>query len=355
VALAVALTAGSWGTTTRWHPDAIFYQAQLLEVRGVDRDAALEQVLAGPLADGVSSVVRDPEWVEYNRDFYRRRWVVPALGAAVEPVLGTDSLQAVSLAGYALLGPVLLLLLRRRFDLLVSGAAAAVCVALPPLRSWSAQPLTDSVGVLLLALGLLAASLVLDRGLRWLPLWVGSVLALGFTRDATIVLVVAAGWLALRERSRRAAWLLAGGVLAALPAPLLFGASLRRSLALIVNDFEVPDDTSWGAILGAYPDALWRLVREDAHSLTRVTPLTGVVIVVALAALLVRRRGADPYFRLLRAAAAGCLLMLLLQPNRTALRLELVFVPVLAVGLALAVEPLADRARQRWRSPRPAT
>jgi hypothetical protein len=156
------------------------------------------------------------------------------------------------------------------------------------------------------------------------------------------------------ERTRRAAWLLVAGVLAALPAPLLFGASLRRSLALVVNDFDVPDDTSWGAVLGRYPGAIWRLAREDFESLTRVTPLTGIVVVVALAALLARRRLPDPYFRLARAAAAGGVLMLLIQPNRTGLRLELVFVPVLAVGLALAVEPLVARARERW-APRTGT
>jgi hypothetical protein len=40
--------------------------------------------------------------------------------------------------------------------------------------------------------------------------------------------------------------------------------------------------------------------------------------------------------------------MLLLQPNRTGLRLELVFVPLLAVGLALAFEPAVAWLRGRW-------
>ena len=40
--------------------------------------------------------------------------------------------------------------------------------------------------------------------------------------------------------------------------------------------------------------------------------------------------------------------MILLQPNPTGLRLELVFVPVLAVGLALALDAAAERlARHR--------
>ena len=48
--------------------------------------------------------------------------------------------------------------------------------------------------------------------------------------------------------------------------------------------------------------------------------------------------------------------MILLQPNPTGLRLELVFVPVLAVGLALALDAAAERlARQRCPSARTAS
>jgi Dolichyl-phosphate-mannose-protein mannosyltransferase len=336
--VAIVVTAGSWGDTTRWHPDSLFYEAQLLEVRGVEARVALDRVLSGPLADGVSAAVGDPEWVEYNRDFYRRRWVVPALGAAVEPAFGTDSLQLVSLVGYALVGPLLFLLLRRRFGRVVSCAAALACIALPSLRFWSAQPLTDSVAVALEALGLLAAVLVLDRGPRWLPLWFGAVLALGFTRDATIVLVAAAACAAVAQRSRRGVELLVTGVAAALPAPLLFGAPLQRSLALVVGRFQVPDDTSWGFIVGEYPGALWRVATEDFELVTRSTPVTGVLFVVALVALFALRRDPDPFFTLARGAALGCLAMILLQPNPTGLRLELVFVPVLAVGLAVVLE-----------------
>ena len=251
-------------------------------MQGVEAQVALDRVLSGPLADGVSAVVHDPEWVDYNRDFYRRRWVVPALGAAVEPVFGTDSLQLVSLIGYVLVGPMVFLLLRRRFGALVSAAAALACIGLPSLRFWSAQPLTDSFAVALEALGLLAAVLVLDRGRRWLPLWFAAVLALAFTRDATIVLVGAAAWVAVdaaveargcaaRDRRRRR-----GAGAAALRR------SLQRSLALVVSGFQVPEDTSWSFIAREYPGALWRVAGDDFDSLTRSTPLTGVLVVVAL-------------------------------------------------------------------------
>ena len=54
--VAIVVTAGSWGTTTRWHPDSLFYEARLLEVQGVEAQVALDRVLSGPLADGVSAV-----------------------------------------------------------------------------------------------------------------------------------------------------------------------------------------------------------------------------------------------------------------------------------------------------------
>jgi len=335
--VAFAFTHSSWGKTTRWHPDAIFYEAQLLEVRGADEDAALHQVIDGPLGAGVSEV-QDPKWVAYNRGFYRRRWVVPILGAAVEPVAGTDSLQLVSLIGYALIGPVAYLLLRRRFTPLVSLAPALVCIAIPALRTWSAQPLVDSFAVALETLSLLGAALVLDRGRRWLPFWVLAMLALAFTKDTTIVLVVAALWVAVRRRTRRALTLLTTGVAASLPPALAFGAPLQRSLASVVNGFQVPSDTSWGFIARHYPAALRGVLDEDFDYLTRRTPATGLVVLVALAALVLLRRADDDYFRLARAAAVGCALTLFVQPNPTGLRLELVFVPVLAIGLALALD-----------------
>jgi hypothetical protein len=337
-AVAFAFTHGSWGETTMWHPDALFYEAQLLEIRGAGRDAALHEALDGPLSTGVSGIVHDPRWVAYNRGFYRRRWVVPLLGAAVEPAAGTDSLQLVSLIGYALIGPFAYLLLRRRFAPLVSLAAALVCIALPSLRFWSAQPLVDSFAVALETLALLTAVLVLERGRRWLAPWVLAMLALSFTKDATMVLVVAAFWVAARRRTRRALALLASGVAASVPPALAFGAPLQRSLASIVSGFQVPEHTSWGFVARHYPRAVRGVLDQDFEFLTRRTPVTGLVVLVALVALAVLPRRGDDYFRLVRSAVVGCVLMILVQPNPTGLRLELVFVPVLAVGLAVAFD-----------------
>lgn len=114
VLLAVSLTWGTWGHPPQWKPDALFFQAQLLEIRGADRQEALDEVFSGPLAEPrrieeltkpeAVPRITDPEWVEYSSQFYRRRWVFPILGAAIEPVFGTGSLQIVSLIGFVLVG-----------------------------------------------------------------------------------------------------------------------------------------------------------------------------------------------------------------------------------------------------------
>jgi hypothetical protein len=196
----------------------------------------------------------------------------------------------------------------------------------------------DSFAVALETLALLGAVLAIERGRRWLMLWVLAMLALAFTKDATIVLVVATLWVAARRPTRRALALVVTGVAVSLPPALAFGAPLRRSLASVVSGFQVPEDTSWGFIARHYPAAVRGVLDQDFEYLTRRTPVTGLVVVVALAALVLLRRGDDDYFRLVRAAAVGCALVILVQPNPTALRLELVFVPVLAVGLALALD-----------------
>jgi hypothetical protein len=361
VALAVALTWGSWGSPSQWKPDALYYEAQLLEVQGVEPDEARERVFGGPLAaprvveertkpEAVPRLT-DPEWVEYSSQFYRRRWVFPTLGAAIEPVFGTDSLQLVSLAGFVLVGPLLYALLRRRFGVLSSLAAAAVCVALPALRYWAEQPQTDSLAVAVEALALLLAVLALDRGRRWLLPFAAAVLALGLTRDASFVVVGAIAWVALRERTRRAAELLGVGLLAALPPPLLFGAPLRDAMAYTFSDFRIPADTSWSFIAENYPKGVRRVQIHDLEYL-RDHPLTALAAIAGLVAVYALLRRGDSYFTLARGAGVSAVVYLALLPNYTALRLELVLLPVVAVGLALLADVAGGLTR---RAGRPAT
>ncbi len=348
-------------SAVQWSPDGLFYEAQKRELQGMDRGAALKSVfesdLALPLKRGERDLpprlrgVDNPRWVAYSSRFYRRRWVVPALAALIDPIAGTRSLELVSLFGIALLPMLLYLLLRWRFSLAVSVTSSVFCALLPPLFVLAPHPGTDSWGLALLIVGLISALQVRDRGLRWLPMWIFVVLALSFTRDATVVLIVAAAWLALRERSRRMLALVGSGVLLSLPAPLIFSVPVRDNLAYVLNDFRIPTDTSWGVILGEYPHSLWWVVRSDAaFPLGTGVPLLafamGAIAIAGFVALFVSTARDRPLEALARGSAIGAALTILLSVNYTYLRLELVFVPAVAVGVALLGERLLLRLQR---------
>src|SRR4051812_45210949 len=166
----------------QWTPDALYYQARLLEVRGVDEPVAINRVFEGPISADLRA--RDPKhagspaWVKYNEPFYQRRGAGPVAGAAVYSGAGGRPLLYLSLAGYIAAIAALLGLLLLRFRVAVAAAVTPATVFLPPLVKHSGFPLTDSWGLALEILALGAALLTLDRGLRWLPLWAVAVTAL---------------------------------------------------------------------------------------------------------------------------------------------------------------------------------
>jgi hypothetical protein len=351
-AVAALSLARQWDGHILWDPDSLMYQAQTLELRGADARDARHDLFFGPLgawareldADqpGEPRRVTDPSWVDYSSQFYRRRWLLPAVAAASYPVLGEHSLQTWSLLGYVAIAPLLFLLLRRRFGDGVSAAVTLACLALGPVRGWSVIPLTDSWGIALLLGTLLAGLNVVERGRRWLLAWVALLLLLSITRDTTFVVVAAAVVLALAVRTRRTLALAATGVLAALPAPLLLSVDARAQLAYVTNDRTVPDDTSWSFILGHYPHALADMVRGYADYATGA-PL--VVLVFALGIVLLYARGdrRDPFFLLLWGLPLGYLALLAIGPTFSRFRYELVLLPCVAAGLALG----ADAVRRR--------
>jgi hypothetical protein len=306
--------------------------------------------------------VLDPHWVEYSKRFYQRRWLVPGVAAAVAPVVGEDpgrALRWASLIGYLFLAPVLFLLLRMRFPPLPSAALALACTLAPPVYKWSLGMRVDSWGLMLETLGLLAAVLVKDRGLRWLALWVGAIAALSITRDATAILVPAVLWLLIVEWRRPAARsvnlaLLGSGIAAALPAFILGGTPVRDQLAYVITGYKIPEDDSWSFVFHGYADQLWRTIKTDL-SYPADFPLpvelllyAGLAVAaLALVAVAVNRTRRDPYFSLAKAAIPGCIVLLLLANNAQAYRLELVFVPIAAIGLALMFSRASDRFRPR--------
>jgi hypothetical protein len=217
-----------------------------------------------------------------------------------------------------------------------------LAVFLPPLTHHSSFPLTDSWGLTLEIGAFAAAILAFDRGLRWLPLWIGAIALLGFTRDSAWIPILAVGWCAFQYRSRLPVTLFVSGVVAALPAMLLFKTPVRELLALLVNDSEPSADTSWGFIAGHYPQALLELVRANVGFLRRGEWYTAAFLVGGVLALLliVWRRPATRSIQtaLMTSGAVVALLYVLAAPVFSAFRLELVFLPMAAWGVALVGE-----------------
>lgn len=342
--------------------DGLFYEVEKLRIEGHDEAEATRMVFGAPIARQTAAIedepdeprVLDPAWVEYSKRFYRRRWLVPALAAAVEPIVGDQpgrALRVASLLGYLLIAPVLFLLLRRRFSTRLSAIVAVACTLAPPVYKWSLGMRVDSWGLLLESLGLLAAVLVKDRGLGWLPLWGAALAALSVTRDATAILLLGVLWLLWVERRDRTARrtnlaLVGSGFAAALPAFVLGGTPVRDNLAYVISGYDIPDESSWSFVAGGYLDQLWRTISTDlGYPADFSLPVTialyaGLALAAAaLVVLMLRPARGDPYFALMKAALPGCVLLLLLANNPQAYRLELVFVPTVAIGLATLASP----------------
>jgi hypothetical protein len=332
-----------------WTPDALYYQARVLELRGEDN--AVDKVFEGPLAAELRQ--RDPghtgneTWVDYNEQFYERRVAVPLAAAALYPVAEERSLLDLSLIGYIAAVLALFGLLLLRFRIALAATVAAAAALLPPLTHHSSFPLTDSWGLALEIVALGAAMLALERGLGWLPLWIGAIGLLAFTRDSMWIPILAVGWCALRSRNRTPVTLFATGVAATLPALLLFSTPVRDLLALLVNDSEPSADTSWGFIIGHYPGALVELLRANVGFLRRGEWYTALFLVGGVLALLLlvwrRPETRNAATTLMTAAAVLALGYVLAAPVFSAFRLELVFVPMAAWGVALTAERVAAR------------
>jgi len=337
-------------------PDAFFYEAQVLEIRGMSQSAALREVSTGSIAaarlrqerafvrshPGRSYHVGSARWMRYVAPFFRRRWVVPLIAAALFPLLHERSLYIVTILGYVLYAPLLYLLLKRRFATGAALLATLSLIALPMFRSPSMYPGTDTFGVAMEVAALLMALLVLDRGYRWLPAWVAAMAALAFTRDATVIPLGASFWLFVRERTRPRLALLLSGMAVAIPPLLLFGVPLRQDLAFTFNGFDIPTKTSWSSILAAFPSNLKMMVHDQVSYLVH-SPETALVFAVGIV-FLYRRQERSLYLSFMRAAGVASVLLVYLIPQLDLIfRLELATTPMVAVGVAAALEPLLPR------------
>jgi hypothetical protein len=352
--LAIVSVRPAFDRPVNWTPDGLYYQARLLQIRGESHDAAYSETFRGPLSASLRA--KDPtktgnaRWVKYNEPFYQRRVAVPLAGAALYSLTKNRSLLDISLAGYVAAILALFGLLLLRFRLWIAAGVTAATILLQPLVTNSKVPLTDSWGLALEIAALAAAMIVLQRGLRWLPLWIGAIVLLAFTRDSTWIPVLAAGWLAVRYRTRIPVTLFLTGLAAALPALVMYKAPVRDLLALLVNNSQPSANTSWGFIASHYPRAVVDLVRANVGFLRRGEWYTAFYLVggvVALLALVWRKRVTGPWANLMTAGAVLAFVYVLAAPVFSAFRLELVFVPMAAFGLALTSELALTRLSER--------
>jgi hypothetical protein len=391
VLMALVFSWNYWTAPPQWTPDGLFYEAQARELSGASAEDARRQVFFGPLAKAASDTsgrLEGSAWVDYAAPFYRRRWVVPAMAAAVRPAVGSRALEIVSLLGYVLSGLLVFALARRRFSVATALAAGAFAIWFPPLRLWASHPLTDTMGVTAMALAFTAASWAFRGSWPRLAVWAASVLLLSFTRDTAAIAVVAAVWFAIAKRSRRAVSLACAAIVSAAPALLLFGAPLRQTMAFTFSDNKIPADTSWHYILQQYgtfvrlmikfdfpfrstipvtavlvavvgllalrPTAMSVLYKFRQPTLALLVSFLGVValfvaplqlaswpdpvpfgilLIAALLPLFLPADG-DEFITLIRGGALGAVGYLFLLPQSTELRLPLVLLPFAAIGVA---------------------
>lgn len=353
VVVALVAVLPRLGGPVRWTPDGLFYQAHIFQVQGESQKAALKREFSSAAARSITRPdgrVGNPSWVRYSAQFYQRRWLVPLMAAVIYPIAGDRSLVYVSILGYVLAGLLLFALLRTRFSDAISVLVSVACLLLPPVRTFGGFPLTDSWGLALEIAALWAALVALERGGRWIAVWTVTMLALSFTRDATLIPLLGAAWIALLTRTRRSAGVLATGIAASLPALTVFGAPLRRQLAYVIAGFHIPATDSWSYVISHYPASLWSLVRQDLYyprglSYTVVWYLIGAALVAAVVYMFVAAPRGDAFFTLNRAGLIGAALIVAVSINYTDMRLELVFIPGVAAGLAFAVTRLSVPAR----------
>ena len=206
-----------------WTPDALYYQARVLEIRGEDN--AVDKVFEGPLSAELRA--RDPghtgnqTWVDYNEPFYERRVAVPLAAAALYPVDQERSLLDISLVGYIAAVLALFGLLLLRFRIAVAATVAVGCGAAAAADAPLVVPAHGQLGARARDVALGAAILALERGLRWLPLWIGAI-ACSRSRATACGSRSSPSAGAPAQPLADAGELFATGVAAALPALLLF-------------------------------------------------------------------------------------------------------------------------------------
>ena len=260
VALAALACAAVWPAFDKpvhWTLDGFFYQARVLEFRGVDESVALDRVFEGPMSAELRT--HDPAHTGNPGGQSTSRSTSAGRPSPSPPPPFTRpqerSLLNVSLAGYvaAMLALFGLLLLRFRVAIARRHARDHLPAAADPPSSY---PITDSWG---------SRS---DRRPRRRDPGAGSLAALVAVVDRSgpaprfharqhLDSGARRPWGAFHYWSRVPVTLFATGLAAALPPVILFQPPVRESPGSSpVNDSEPSADTSWGFILSHYPVAV---------------------------------------------------------------------------------------------------
>jgi hypothetical protein len=336
-----------WTRSPNWHnADSLFYQAMSYEVNGTSAQAARDRVFESPLARPAIAQqpnVGDPHWRSFQQQFFRRRWVVPAMAAAVRPAAGLRALPDVAIVGYVLLAVALAALLACRFALVPSVAVALLCADLGPVRDWGTRPMTDSWGLVFAVAAMLGALLAVRAGRRWVVLWLAMLAALSFTRDLALAPLAAVGWLMLRGAGRptrrTSLILLVSGIAVTIPAYVLFGAPLRLTLASVIDNFNDPPaaHATWSYVAAHYPAFAWSTIKADIVYAVH-HPAVGVTLIAGLIPLFALRSRRDPLILLMRGWALGWPLLFLVNPVYSGFRYEIAIFPAAAVGICMLIE-----------------
>lgn len=289
----------------------------------------------------------------YNARFYERRIAVPYAAAAIEPLSGDRAVLDVSLAGYvAAVLAIYWLLLVVGLPLPAAAAGTLATIFLPALTKHAALPLTDTWGLALEAAAFASAILALRRGPRWLIPWVAAIALLSITRDSTWIPVLAAAWLAITQRSRIAIALAGTGFAAAIPAMLAVPVPMRELLAQMFNDAQPAPDASWGEVVRQFPGAVVDFLQADGGFVRDGAWYSATYLLAGLALLFVLGRGRHGSLAttLMKAGVVAGVAFILAVPIFSAFRIELVLVPMAAVGLALGAQRLGAVAGERGRA-----
>ena len=283
----------------RWEPDAAIYLRMALEDRGEtpaqakaegDRFMLTTSEATNPDTRGFYGPAT-PAYYTSQFALFRTRPLFPQLGALLYPRFGPRGLQLISAAAYALVAPLMFLVLLRVAPPWLAALGALACATAPNVLDMSDYAMTDELA-LLLWIAALGAILEYQRrpGAGWYAAALAAALLLTFTRPAAYLPAGAAlgVYLAAREpRARTAAIRLLAGTLAVAAVFVLY--------TIAVHGPGISEQLLWqyhwqqttGAIPASRPFALWfaeSVLRASALAVTEGVYKNGALFTLVLAA-----------------------------------------------------------------------